>query len=394
MQQGDDGEEGRLKNPQYARMMQVLKERLRPNLGSFCLTLFAFNVAISFLVTAALSPTLLAPDSLLAFVLSLVFLFAMLVVIFTVCYGIAAKTQAVLLGKRTSRLVFSGFAGSRGVVHSSIFFAILTLICLALAAFVAFWLRGKVTQSLIPLLKSYVPSQMYSAEGGFDEQTIQMVCELFALALFCTVCFAVLFVLAFVPLAFVWCCLIENKSLSLAEAIKQSTRIVRGRYWHCLVFPFYASCKNIALCAIIVALKMLPLIPAVSLLLGFCAFIQYYTILSKFCFCVPIYFYSFLSVNGFIQQAHTAAEEQLEVATQSTIAIEEDSPQPATAGAHEAQEETPAQEPLSIHEDDATTGSAPSSTEGITGEVGAPEQGQSNEPVPNSPADKDAGEER
>ena len=334
--QTEDEAGGSLKHPEYARMNQVLKERLRSNLGSFCLTLFAFNVAVSFLITAALSPALLAPDSLVAMLLSLVFFFAMLVVIFTVCYGIAAKAQATLLGKRSSRLVFSGFAGSRGVVHSSLFFAILTLICLALAALVAFLLRGKVTQSLSPLVAHFIPEELLgdgSFEGSLDAQTIQLASAIFAQAAFCAVCFVVLFALAFVPLAFVWCSLIENKRLSLSEAIRQSLFIVRGRYWHCLAFPFYASWKNIALLALCVAFKMLPVIPAVSLLLGFCAFIQYYTILSKFCFCIPLYFYSFLSVNGFITKVKPSESAQLESSAPSSAippSIQEDAAQSDT----------------------------------------------------------------
>ena len=346
--QTEDEAVGGLKRPQYARMAGVLKEPLRSSLGSFCLTLFLFNVAISFLVTAALTPALLAPDSLVAVVLSLVFFFLMLVVIFTVCYGITAKAQATLLGKRSSRLVFSGFAGTRGVVHSSIFFALLTIICLALAAFVAFLLRDKVTQCLDPFVAEFIPQELLgdgSFDGAFDEQTIQLASELFAQAAFCAVCFAVLFALAFVPLAFVWCCLIENRHFSLAEAIKQSTRIVRGRYWHCLAFPFYTSWKNIALLALFVVLKMLPVIPAVLLLLGFCAFIQYYTILSKFCFCVPLYFYSFLSVNGFITKVKPSESAQLESSAPSAAippSIEEDAAQSGTlapeAGGDEGEE--------------------------------------------------------
>ena len=337
--QTEDEAAASLKRPEYARMNQVLKEPLRSSLGSFCLTLFAFNVAISFLITAAFTPALLAPDSLVALVLSLVFFFAVLVVIFTVCYGLIAKAQATLLGKSTSRLVFSGFAGSRGVVHSSIFFALLTLICLALAAFVTFLLRGKVTQSLSPLVALFIPQELLgesSFDGAFDDQTIQLASMLFSQAAFCAVCFAVLFALAFVPFAFVWCCLIENRHLSLVEAIKQSLFIVQGRYWHCLVFPFYASCKNIALLALCVAFKMLPVIPVVSLLLGFCSFLQYYTIIAKFCFCVPIYFYSFLSVNGFITKVKPSESAQLESSAPSAAippSIEEDAAQSDTLAA-------------------------------------------------------------
>ena len=336
MQEEEEESAGSLKRPEYARMAQVLKEPLRSNLGSFCLTLFLFNVSVSFLVTAAFTPALLAPDSLVAVVLSLVFFFLMLVVIFTVCYGITAKAQATLLGKRSSRLVFSGFAGGKGVVHSSIFFALLTLICLALAAFVAFLLRGKVTQCLAPFVAEFIPQELLgdgSFDGTFDEQTIQLASAVFSQAAFCAVCFAVLFALAFVPFAFVWCCLIENRHLSLVEAIKQSTRIVRGRYWHCLAFPFYASCKNIAFLALCVAFKMLPLIPVVSLLLGFCAFIQYYTILAKFCFCVPIYFYSFLSVNGFITKVKPSEQPQIDSSHSAgppTPSIKEDAAQSDT----------------------------------------------------------------
>lgn len=38
----------------------------------------------------------------------------------------------------------------------------------------------------------------------------------------------------------------------------------------------------------------------ISLLLGFYAFLQYYTILAKVYYCIPIYYFSFLSVNGMI----------------------------------------------------------------------------------------------
>ena len=49
----------KLKNPEYKRMYQVLRERLAKNIVRSVLLLLLFNVMLSFLLTSGFSPAML-----------------------------------------------------------------------------------------------------------------------------------------------------------------------------------------------------------------------------------------------------------------------------------------------------------------------------------------------
>ena len=68
----------KLKNPEYKRMYQVLRERLTKNIARSVLLLLLFNVMLSFLLTSGFSPAMLFNGSgagyAISFVLSPIFI--------------------------------------------------------------------------------------------------------------------------------------------------------------------------------------------------------------------------------------------------------------------------------------------------------------------------------
>ena len=99
----------KLKNPEYKRMYQVLRERLTKNITRSVLLLLLFNVMLSFLLTSGFSPAMLFNGSAAGYAISFVFTSLILIVVFTLAYGIVADFTNVVLGKRNSPGgIFSG----------------------------------------------------------------------------------------------------------------------------------------------------------------------------------------------------------------------------------------------------------------------------------------------
>ena len=144
-------------------------------------------------------------------------------------------------------------------------------------------------------------AQAFSNEN-LNQLDFEKIAKAFTLALFYTGIFFLVFVFCFLPFIFVWNALLENKKISLKTAIEKSLFIVRGRYFHYLGFVLFVCLKNFAV--LFVAVFLNAILSGknnfISLLLGFYAFLQYYTILAKIYYCIPIYYFSFLSVNGMI----------------------------------------------------------------------------------------------
>ena len=87
------------KNPEYKRMYQVLRERLAKNIAHSVLLLLLFNVMLSFLLTSGFSPAMLF-NGFAGYTFSVVFTLLILIVVFTIAYGIVADFTNIVLGKK------------------------------------------------------------------------------------------------------------------------------------------------------------------------------------------------------------------------------------------------------------------------------------------------------
>lgn len=78
-------------------MYQVLRERLAKNITRSVLLLLLFNVMLSFLLTSGFSPAMLFNGSAAGYAISFVFTSLILIVVFTLAYGIVADFTNVVL---------------------------------------------------------------------------------------------------------------------------------------------------------------------------------------------------------------------------------------------------------------------------------------------------------
>lgn len=287
----------KLKNPEYKRMYQVLRERLAKNIARSVLLLLLFNVMLSFLLTSGFSPAMLFNGSGAGYAISFVFTSLILIVVFTLAYGIVADFTNVVLGKRNSPGgIFSGFfEKSKRIFYASVFFTLVVFLVACISAALIFVFKEKIISC------SSFFSQAFSNEN-LNQLDSEKIAKAFTVALFYTVIFFFVFVFCFLPFIFVWNAFLENKKINLKDAIKKSLFIIRGRYFHYMGFVIFVCLKNFAVlfAAVFLNAVLSGKNNFISLLLGFYAFLQYYTILSKVYYCIPIYYFSFLSVNGMI----------------------------------------------------------------------------------------------
>lgn len=360
--------------PEYKRMNQVLRQCLAVNAGRSVLTVFLFNIFLSFLLTAGVFP-LLINNSAGAAVLSFVLTVVMLIVIFTMVYGIIIGFTRHVLGRSPVTLsLLRGFTEkSKRVLFSSLSGAVLAIIVFCAAFALTSVFTDFISENLAPffmLPPSQIPMPLT------DEQLV-MFSKIFAAAVFCTAVFFLIFVFAIVPFVFVWPTFAYDRTASFKDALKKSLFVIRGRYFHYIGFVIYTCLVNAGLLLIVVLLDMLLSrfnTAFLSLFLGFFAFIEYYMILSKVYYCIPIYYFSFLSVNGLVgEEAHS--ESQTAAASSLSFLSTEDEPEsnakdgvPATEDAASSPERDPSPKPES-------DGSPSSDTDGAS----APDQDGDNE---------------
>lgn len=207
-------------------MYQVLRERLAKNIARSVLLLLLFNVILSFLLTSGFSPAMLFNGSAAGYAISFVFTSLILIVVFTLAYGIVADFTNVVLGKRNSPGgIFSGFfEKSKRIFYASVFFTLVVFLVACISAALIFVFKEKIISC------SSFFSQAFSNEN-LNQLDSEKIAKAFTVALFYTVIFFFVFVFCFLPFIFVWNAFLENKKINLKDAIKKSLFIIRGRYF-------------------------------------------------------------------------------------------------------------------------------------------------------------------
>lgn len=298
--------------PEYKRMHEVLKVRLGEHLWKSVLMIFLFNVLVSFLLTAGLSPAMMLTGRLAyaGYALSAAFTFLMVAVIFSLSYGMISQFTDNALGRKKygTRLFLAFSEPSDRVLKACVFFSsVATAIAVLSAAAMAFFKEPALAE-----FSRFLPAAL--GNEAPDEETVKALKALFLAFAYCII-FCVLFAFSFLPFIFVWNAFLEDKKIRFFGALKKSILIVKGRYFHYMGFVLFSCIKNILMLAAASALQFFisqqdgSTLGFVSVLLGFFAFMQYYTVLSKLYYCIPIYYYSFLSVNGLIDAARASVSE-------------------------------------------------------------------------------------
>ncbi|HAZ96103.1 MAG TPA: hypothetical protein DCW73_02410, partial [Treponema sp.] len=258
----------KLKNPEYKRMYQVLRERLAKNIARSVLLLLLFNVMLSFLLTSGFSPAMLFNGSAIGYVISFVFTSLILIVVFTLAYGIVADFTNIVLGKKNSSGgIFCGFfEKSKRIFYSSVFFTLVVVFVAFVSAVLLFIFKEKIISC------SSFFSEVFSNEN-LNQLDSEKIAKAFTLALFYTAIFFFVFVFCFLPFIFVWNAFLENKKIDLKNAIRKSLFVIRGRYFHYLGFVIFVCLKNFAV--LFVAVFLNAVLSGknnfISLLLGFYA---------------------------------------------------------------------------------------------------------------------------
>ncbi|MBP3365771.1 MAG: hypothetical protein J6K96_02120 [Treponema sp.] len=307
----------KFKRPEYSRMYAVLKARLAEHIWKLILTIFLFNVLISFLITTGLFPAMILNGRLLyaGYALSAVFTFLMLTVIFSVACGIISQCTDAMLGRGSLRpRLFSAFSESSDrMFRASVFFSAVASAVAVISAAVIFFFKEPALAEFSRMIPAILGSE------SPDEETAAALKSLFLAFSYCIVFLAV-FAFSFVPFIFVWNALLEDRKLRFSGALKKSLLIVRGRYFHYIGFVIFSCMKNILMLAAVSAFHFAVsqwnrgAAGFASVVLGFFAFMQYYTVLSKMYCCVPVYYFSFLSVNGLIGTGGNASREEADSA--------------------------------------------------------------------------------
>lgn len=290
--------------PEYKRMYQVLRKALGLNAGRSLLTIFLFNILMSFLLTAGVSPTLINENNIFLSILSVLLTFIILIVIFTLVYGIILGFTNYILGRPQIPLsIFRGFADkSKRVFLSSLLFSVLAVIVFCVSCAVTFAFRNFITGTLATLFT--IPSTQIPMI--FTDEQITEVARILAAATFCMLVFFFIFSLVAVPFVFIWVTYAYDKTTGFKDALKKSLFVIHGRYFHYIGFVIYACVMNAVILLIVLLLDALISgfnTAFLSFFFGILAFVEYYTILSKVYYCICIYYFSFLSVNNLTNES-------------------------------------------------------------------------------------------
>lgn len=291
----------KLIRPEYRRMYEVMRVRLAQTLSKCVFIILIFNLVQSFFFSVGLSPVFAAEDgkpgfvpvlfsagfSLLVFYISLMFF-----------YGILSFFTKVILGRRDIMHVFtSAFRDRTGRAKKmAVFQTFLFAVSVATSAFIVWKFRDLIFS--IDFVSDFVNDE--------QENYARFARTLVTAGIFCAVFFILSLCLS-IPFLFVWNILYDDKKIRFSSALKKSAGLMIPNALHFIGFVIFTCLKNVAFIAVLCLLNMRisgsqgMLANILSMMLGFFAFVQEYTIIAKAYSSIPVYYYSLLSVNGMIE---------------------------------------------------------------------------------------------
>lgn len=281
----------KLKSPEYGKMNPVLRDRLGRCLGKTIFSIFLFTLLSSLMSYVSMVPVM-QDGSFRNRCISAAIMFCALTVSFTVISGLVGNaTRRVRLMEPGKRILFSGFDDKRNL-NAGIFYALIFFISGGILFLIVKY-SGNVFTSLIP--------------SKIDLDNEKDIANLIKVATIFSAMLMTIFVILVLPFVFTWNVLIDYNEISAPKAILRSVSLLGQKYFNFIGYIIYSVYKNIIMIVFITALDVTVFakykLSFLSLVVSFYTFLQQYTIYSKILFCIPIYYYSLLSVNEILPES-------------------------------------------------------------------------------------------
>lgn len=289
----------RMTRPDYNRMYEVMKRTLAPFLGTLTFSVMISEI-IPFVFASVFSAVSIGVTNYAA---SYVLLCVSIVLIMFVSVSLVVCTinqaSKITLGKgsRISSFFEPFFIKRKNLFSAS---AILTLMQVV-SFFIVFFIIMFNRDFFAPALKIF-EKEIVSVEALQNDLATIMPYYFFAIALFSVIGCALS-----IPFLFVWNVMETEKNISFSGALKKSASILVLNYFHYVGFNFYVVIKNLMVIAVLAGINLfvsrVSFLAFFSLVTGFLILLQQYTVISKIIDCVPVYYYSYMSVNGLLNSS-------------------------------------------------------------------------------------------
>lgn len=282
-------------------MYEVMRVRLAKVLSKCVFIILLFHLSQSFLFSITLSPAMAAGGKMnyFALVFSSVSTAFVFFLSFLFLYGIISYFTKVILARKDVMRVFT--SGLRDKTKRAHFVAAAFSCLFILAAVVAFTVVLKFRDEI------YLVASTYYDQDETPEETVRLI-KAFSLAIVFCIIFFVSALVVSIPFLFSWNILFEDKKISAARAMAKSFSLMSRNCFHFVGFVIYCCFKNVVFIALLFVINMYLsksesfISNFVSMLVGFFAFVQEYTIIVKAYCSIPVYYYSLLSVNGMVER--------------------------------------------------------------------------------------------
>lgn len=292
--------------PDYNRMYEVMKRTLAPFLGTLTFSVMLSEI-IPFVLVSVLSAVTISVASFA--VSSVLFCVSMILTMFvSLSLVVCTINQAskITLGKGTSISTFFEPFFTKG---KSLFSATAILALVQIVSFLVVFAAIMANREFFsPALKVF-EKEIVSVEALQNDLASIMPYYFVSIALYSVVGCALS-----IPFLFVWNVKETEKNISFLGAVKKSASILMPNYFHYVGFNFYVVFKNLLVIAVLVGINSLvsrvSFLAFFSLVAGFLILLQQYTVISKIIDCVPVYYYSYMSVNGLLNSPERSDESE------------------------------------------------------------------------------------
>lgn len=276
------------KNPEISRMKQILFGVVSRNLITNFLAVILCNASMVLVMFFVIQPLLkiLNGSSGGNFFATLALIFSVNIVFEILNAGLIKFSTESVLGKNPSLFtVFSGFENPK-IFFTSIFFTVIYLVS-AFGSGLILKASGSVS-----LLSNF----NFNDFESIDYNALGKVFSIFAVS------FTLIYFILKLPFLFMLNVIFQNPEKKFFSAVAESVRILFPvKMFHWTFFLIRSVVKNFLFIILILVFSVFVKMPLVALFLEFFTFVQILTVLLKYNFSIPVYYYSCLAVNGLVE---------------------------------------------------------------------------------------------
>ena len=282
----------KLKNPEYRKMYDVVKESFAKNLPKvlisvfLCMMLKTFSL---FFVSTPLSSyrNFISGGFTAELLLSIIMFLFSLVMVNVLDFGLVHYLTEIIIKKESiTREILKGFTVPL-VWLGSLLFSIIEAVSFLLA--LAFF---------------YSPA---SGSVSFIFQQLELTPEMlgFFKSLVLSLAYIMFSILLKIPFIFTWNIINENNDGKLFDSFLKSLNFLFPRIFHFIGFVIYINYKNLVLYIVFFIAELTLNSDVLGFVISFAAFVQLLLITLKSYVARPVYYYSLLSVNGLVKVNET-----------------------------------------------------------------------------------------